>query len=618
MPQPQKQTFPPTWIEKLARLSKNNASGQLFVRSQQKFWKFYLAFGWISYATGASAELWHSRLLLYCPQIAGLNINSLIESPTPSESCCWEYQVLFGLVKAKKITDKQASRIIWVSIAEALHDAMSAGSTAESYHLEPNIGSLSIPALKTFNPEKILTEIQSVSQVWQFDDSSFRLAPVFPKLALSSAPDALVQRMDGRHTIWDLAALQTTDFNVDVNVSEVARQVIELHQLGIVKLIQVNQSGAHQAISLSVELDETNDSGDDHSYLTTEFKPVSSQKVSRIRSRFTTLKPYRRRGIIIVGQIVFSILLLAGGACLMWKMQHQRLATLNNDPELKLYYSMQEVHRVPRGLFNYSGAQLATLRSPQVLDAISQSQPQFHLRYVEPESGSTPGDNIGMVIMQESSFCQSDRPITEAEYAQAFARGFTLQQVPVGISAPAFFTHPAINIPGLSLDQLQAIYTGKIANWNQVRGPNLPIVPVTTDPKDSSTMNQIMQNVPGGVSSVKVVRLVRDEAAAIRLVSTTPGAISFGSITAIRGQQSVRPLPIAKVRYSDFVNPYQADGQVNTQALRYATYPLTHNIFVVFRRDGTPDEEAGAAYANLLLSAEGQELVESAGFIPLQ
>jgi len=47
-------------------------------------------------------------------------------------------------------------------------------------------------------------------------------------------------------------------------------------------------------------------------------------------------------------------------------------------------------------------------------------------------------------------------------------------------------------------------------------------------------------------------------------------------------------------------------------------YPLTRNIFVDIRRDGTFNEQAGVAYANLLLSWEGQRLVEQAGLIPFR
>jgi len=58
-------------------------------------------------------------------------------------------------------------------------------------------------------------------------------------------------------------------------------------------------------------------------------------------------------------------------------------------------------------------------------------------------------------------------------------------------------------------------------------------------------------------------------------------------------------------------------GDINAQAVRDGIYPMTYEMFVVIRRDGSPEEKAGVAYANLLLSAEGQKIVENAGFVPL-
>ncbi|BAU06481.1 hypothetical protein NIES592_15175 [Fischerella major NIES-592] len=56
------------------------------------------------------------------------------------------------------------------------------------------------------------------------------------------------------------------------------------------------------------------------------------------------------------------------------------------------------------------------------------------------------------------------------------------------------------------------------------------------------------------------------------------------------------------------VSPFVEDG----------TYPFTRRLFIVIRRDGTPDRTAGIAYVNMLLSKEGQKLVEKAGYVPLR
>ncbi len=56
----------------------------------------------------------------------------------------------------------------------------------------------------------------------------------------------------------------------------------------------------------------------------------------------------------------------------------------------------------------------------------------------------------------------------------------------------------------------------------------------------------------------------------------------------------------------------------NVSALRNGSYPFNRRLFIVFRQDGTLDQLAGEAYVNMLLSKQGQQIVEKAGFIPLR
>nr|WP_283159914.1 hypothetical protein [Microcystis aeruginosa] len=39
---------------------------------------------------------------------------------------------------------------------------------------------------------------------------------------------------------------------------------------------------------------------------------------------------------------------------------------------------------------------------------------------------------------------------------------------------------------------------------------------------------------------------------------------------------------------------------------------------VIIKQNGQLDEQAGEAYADLLLTDQGQELIEKAGFVPLR
>jgi phosphate transport system substrate-binding protein len=284
--------------------------------------------------------------------------------------------------------------------------------------------------------------------------------------------------------------------------------------------------------------------------------------------------------------------------------------------------AMREVLNVPDGQFFYGGTMAAAaMRSPKVVENILQSHPEFRLRYADPLSVAPDSQTgIRMVINGDLSFAESQRSLRETEYAQAQSRGFTLKQVPVALTGIVFFTHPDLQIAGLSLSQLQAIYTGEITNWQEVGGPDLPIVPVSQDQTEKgSTIALLMEGLPPEHQRLgDTIKLVRDNTAAIRDVAKIPGAIGYGIQAVTVGQRTIRLIGIAKGNSKNYIQASTPDGQINREVIRDGTYPLIQRIFVIIRQDGTLDELAGVAYANLLLSKEGQQLVDTAGYQPIR
>lgn len=295
----------------------------------------------------------------------------------------------------------------------------------------------------------------------------------------------------------------------------------------------------------------------------------------------------------------------------------------SSSPNIKLYNSIKEVPNVPEGTFSYGGAILfASITAQGAHKAMTQAHPNFRLLYTESRDGK-PGHSkgISMVIDGDLSFAQIAAPLKDAEYNKAKERSLTLEQVPVAIDTIVFFTHPGVSIPGLSIDQLQDIYKGKLTNWKQVGGPDLPIVPFARDPKVANLLNVLLESEVKQVSSK--VQYVRDYTESIRKVTSTPGAISFGGSGPLVGQGSIRPLAIAKSTSEstseEYVQPFINNGKrLNTSAILDGSYPITRRLFILIRRDGKIDEQAGVAYTNMLLSKEGQQFVEKAGFLPLR
>lgn len=283
----------------------------------------------------------------------------------------------------------------------------------------------------------------------------------------------------------------------------------------------------------------------------------------------------------------------------------------------------------PQGLFNYGGSTTWAPVRGEVDPVIQSVIPSFQMRYTdsltEPPGSST---GIRMLIEGQLSFAQSSRPLKTEEYQEAQTRGFTLKQVPVALEAIAIAVHPDLAVPGITVTQLRDIYTGQITNWSQVGGPDLPIILYSRAPGTGGTVDFFLEEVLAGAPLAGNVQFVYNTTLALRAVSENLGAVYYASAPEVVPQCTVKALPIAK-EPGEFVPPYQEPyipleqcpaqrNQLNQEAFEAGEYPITRRMFVIIKENDQLDETAGNAYANLLLTEQGQRLLEKAGFIPIR
>ena len=287
------------------------------------------------------------------------------------------------------------------------------------------------------------------------------------------------------------------------------------------------------------------------------------------------------------------------------------------------------VQNVPSGLFNYGGSTSWAPIRLRIDPVIQAARPEFRLRYVNP-IGETPGSTTGIRMLLDGrlAFAQSSRPILDEELTRAQQRRFRLQQIPVAIDGLAVAVNPNLNIPGLTLDQLKSIYTGKTTNWQQLGGPNVPIKPYSRPTSDGGTVELFVQEVLGGQPFGSNVEFVSTTTQALRKLADSPGGLYYASAPEVVPQCTIKPLPLGRVQ-GEFVPPYQepfvplsqcpgSRNQLNIQAFQSGQYPLTRNLFVVVKQNGQIEEQAGEAYANFLLTGQGQELIAQSGFVRIR
>ena len=284
--------------------------------------------------------------------------------------------------------------------------------------------------------------------------------------------------------------------------------------------------------------------------------------------------------------------------------------------------AFSDVSNIPNGRFFYGGSTTWAPLRGTFDPKVQQAQPGFSLVYKDA-AGSSAG--IQMLMNGQLSFAQSSRPVSNPERQQAQQQGITLQEIPVAMEAVAIAVHPNLPIPGLTLAQLKDIYTGSITNWNQVGGPNLPVLPISRG--DSGTVQFFQETVLQGQNFSSAIQQLGTTTAALRFVSDNPGAIYYASAPEIVGQCTVAPLPIG-TSGTQLVAPYQNPyvtpsncptqrNQLNLSAFQNQSYPLIRPLYVIIRQDGQLGEQAGTAYAQLLQTDEGGELLKAAGFVPL-
>ena len=290
--------------------------------------------------------------------------------------------------------------------------------------------------------------------------------------------------------------------------------------------------------------------------------------------------------------------------------------------------TLQGVDSVPKGIFSYGGSTTWAPIRKIVNPKIHQEHPEFNLRYL-PAINGTPGSGTGIRMLLEGQldFSQSSRSIDRKEHMFAHQKGFSLREHRVAIDAIAIAVHPSLQVTGLTAQQLQKIYTGQITNWQEVNGPDLEIVPFSRKVQDGGTpqffQHHVLQNQPFSTN----IQYVYSTTDGLKQIKDTPGGIYYASAPEVIFQCTVKSLPIANEN-EEFIPPYlppaillencpQQRNQLNIAAIKNATYPLTRYLSVIVKQDGDRAQQGGEAYTKMLLTNEMQQLIEEAGFVPI-
>lgn len=290
--------------------------------------------------------------------------------------------------------------------------------------------------------------------------------------------------------------------------------------------------------------------------------------------------------------------------------------------------TFDQANQVPSGQFYYSGSDVWSPIRLVVDSAIKADFREFQLAYLQPKTTINSATSIQMLISGEVALAQSIRPLNKVEIQTSQKKDNKLLQIPIAYDGIAVAVHPSLPISGLTFTQLAQIYCGRVTNWKEFGGPDLDIQPISLGRNSGHLVDQFVSNILRFRPFGNNLAFVPNATSAIGYLAQTPGGIFFGSAATMVPQCSIKPISIGQ-KPEELISPYQKPlivssrcpkqrNQINIQAFQSQNYPLTQQLYVMFKSHPRKEYQVGQAYTKLLLSDQGQKLITKSGFAPIK
>jgi serine/threonine protein kinase len=195
----------------------------------------------------------------------------------------------------------------------------------------------------------------------------------------------------------------------------------------------------------------------------------------------------------------------------------------------------------------------------------------------------------------------------------------------------------------LSYEQLRQLYTGRIKNWREMGGPDIPVkLYMPNDPRLVQLFEQrIFAEHPNELEQFRKLQyssiLQKDATQTLREVLQDfelydVGSVGFDAFSKVFGQCSVYPLAIGQTAKSTVQALVEDSGKpvdpksdlcddkgsywLDTQTFAQRQgYPLGYEVAVIYRRGGNA-ASPGQKFAEIWRTKEGKTLLKAAGLVP--
>lgn len=203
---------------------------------------------------------------------------------------------------------------------------------------------------------------------------------------------------------------------------------------------------------------------------------------------------------------------------------------------------------------------------------------------------------------------------SEEELAYAKEKGVELEVTPVVREGFVFYVNAKNPVDGLTIKQIQDIYSGKITNWKEVGGEDEEIVPFQR-PENSGSQTGMLSLVMKDVEIMEPKKedLIGSMFDIVNLVSSYDNGIN--SIGYSYYYYATTMFDTLDSTVAERIKFLSIDGiEPSTENIKNETYPLETAYYIVIRKD-EPESSLARKLKKDLLSERGQSVAEEAKYV---
>lgn len=224
-------------------------------------------------------------------------------------------------------------------------------------------------------------------------------------------------------------------------------------------------------------------------------------------------------------------------------------------------------------------------------------------------TGGGSGTGIASLVNGTVDIANASRQIKPEEVDQAKSNGVEPTEFIIARDAIAVIVNPANPVRELTLQQISDIYSGKIANWSEVGGDDLPIVRLSRETNSGTHVYFLETVLRLGDSESKTLfstdtLLLPSSEGIIAEVRQNPNAIGYDGLGYV--PDDLKMIAIAEQEGGAYVLP-------SIPTVNDKTYPIARDLYMY-----TNGEPTGIVreYLDWILGTEAQQIVADLGFVP--